>query len=908
MSSEARRWFAKFASLIGRGRAEHELSREIDAHLALLQEDFERRGLPPAEAALAARRAYGGVEQAKELHRAERSHLWLEQLFQDLRHSTRALLRTPGFTLLAVIALGLGIGVNTTLFTAYNAVALKPLPVADPDRVVRFERWVQSGSKGAFQYGFSYPEYAYSLSHTDQFSTLVAASFTFSALASTPNSDATERRTGQLVSANYFADLGIPLRIGRGFLAHEDRTPGGNPVAVISSRFWQRGFGNDPSILGRSVKLNGTAFTIVGVTPEDFTGTTVEVALPDFWAPLSMQAQLVQGQDWLNNPQQQNLQIFGRLKPTASRPAAQAQADLAVRQFAATYIDRDPTTSVTLQRTTYFPNTDDIRFRALIGAVMLMVGLVLLVACANVGNMLLARGASRQREISTRLALGASRARVIRQLLSESILLALLGGAAGLLLSVWSAKLLGLALQRLSGAIGGDFSVINLAPDGRVLLYVLGIAIASGVFFGLSPALRSTRRDLTTALRDNGASSGNLSRSKLRSAFVAGQVAVSALLLATAGLLSRGLVRSQAAEPGFETRSVFSVAAPFSNPGDDPAKAAASRLRLLDKLRELPQLASVSLGSTPFSGTWTPPIVVGNSRTQMLTSNASDGYFETLQIPLLRGRLFRAQESLRGDHLAIITESTARSLWPTEDALGKSLSLDTDWHGKLVPLEVVGIVKDVRFSNLTRPDPGHIFLTAGFDPEGRRQDILVRIQGDRSRALAAIASVVERSDKNLAPGLQLLNLDEGAVQLQRTMSQTFAVLAAILAGLAVALAGVGIYGVIAYLVSQRTREIGIRMALGANSAAVWKDVILQGLRPVVAGMLAGLTAAAGLSALLHQTLLFPGSMDFLYGVPFYDPLTFSILAGFVLAVAALASAVPAFRALRVDPAVALRYE
>ncbi|HEY4361227.1 MAG TPA: ADOP family duplicated permease [Bryobacteraceae bacterium] len=907
MSSEARRWFAKFVSLFGRGRAERDLSREIDAHLALLQEDFERGGLSTAEAALAARRAYGGVEQTKELHRAERSHIWLEQFLQDLHHSTRALLRTPGFTLLAVMALGLGIGVNTALFTAYNAVALKPLPVADPDHVVRFERWVQSRSKGLSQYGFSYREYIYSLSHTDQFSSLVAASWTFSALAA-PSSTTTERRMGQLVSANYFADLGIPLRIGRGFLPQEDRTPGGNPVAVISSRYWQRGFGNDPSILGHSLKLNGTAFTVIGVTPEDFTGTTVEVALPDFWAPLSMQAQLVPGQNWLNSPQQQNLQIFARLKPLSFRPSAQAQADLAVRQLAATYIDPDPTTSVTLQRTTYFPNTDDIRFRALVGGVMLLVGLVLLVACANVGNMLLARGASRQCEISTRMALGASRARVLRQLLSESILLALLGGAAGLSLSVWSTKLLSLALQRLPWTIGGDLSTVNLAPDGRVLLYVLGIAIASGILFGLSPALRSTRRDLTAALKDNGTSFGNLSRSNLRSVFVAAQVAVSALLLATAGLLSRGVVRSQAADPGFETRRVFTVAALFGGSGDDPAKTSASRLLLRDKLRELPELASVSLGAVPLSGTWTPPVVVGNSRAQMLTSYASDGYFETLQIPLRRGRVFSARESLRGDRLAVITESTARNLWPTEDALGKIFSIDIDWHGTLVPFEVIGIVKDVRFSNLTRPDPGHIFLTAGFDPQGRRQEILARIQGDRNRALSAIAAVVERSDKNLLPGLELLNLDEGAVELQRTMSRTFAVLAAILAALAVALAGLGIYGVIAYLVSQRTREIGIRMALGANSAAVWKDVILQGLRPVVVGMLSGLTAAAVLSALLHQTLIFPGSMDFLYGVPFYDPATFSILAGFILAVAGLASAVPAFRALRVDPAVALRYE
>jgi predicted permease len=900
-----RQWFAKVANLIGRSRAERELTREISAHLTLLQDDFEHRGLSPQEAALAARRAYGGVEQAKELHRAERSWIWLEQLCQDLRHAIRALLRSPGFTVLAVIALALGIGVNTTLFTAYNAVALKPLPVADPDHVVRFERWVEN-SLGPFQYGFSYPEYAYCRAHSDQFSSLVAASWTFSALASTTNSAAAEQRTGQLVSANYFPDLGVPLRIGRGFFPQEDRTPGGNPVAVISSRFWQRGFGSDPAVLGRSLKLNGTTFTVIGVTPEDFTGTTVEVVVPDFWAPLSMQAQLVPGQDWLNRPEQQNFQIFARLKASASRSAAQAQASLLVRQFAATYTEREPTKAVTLQRTTYFPNTDDRRFQALMAGMMLMIGLVLVVACANVGNMLLARSATRQREISTRLALGASRARVIRQLLSENILLALLGGGAGLLLSTWSTKLLGQTLQSVASAIGSDFSAVSLAPDGRVLAYVTGVALVSGILFGLSPALQFTRRDLTAGLKDSGASLGNLSGSRLRSFFVAAQVAVSALLLAMAGLLARGLIRSQTAEPGFETRSVFTVAADFGY--IDPAKAVARRRRLLEKLREQPEIAAASLGGPPFSGTWTPAIVVDSSPGRTLADYASDGYFETLRIPLLRGRTFTTQEAENGAHVAVISESTAHRFWPAHDALGRTFTLDLNRNGKMQEFEVIGILKDVRFSNLTRPDPAHVFLPAGVDREGQRQDLLVRIQGDRPHALAAINSVVERSDQDLLPGLRLFNLDDGVVQIQRALSRMSATLAAILAFLAVTLAAVGIYGVISYLVSQRTREIGIRMALGANSATVWKEVVLQGLRPVMAGTMVGLGTAAGCSALLHQTLVFPGSMDFLYGIPFYDPITFSLLLCFVLAVAMVASTLPTRRALRVDPAVALRYE
>ena len=437
---------------------------------------------------------------------------------------------------------------------------------------------------------------------------------------------------------------------------------------------------------------------------------------------------------------------------------------------------------------------------------------------------------------------------------------------------------------------------------------MIAVSLASGIFFGLSPALQFTRRDLTAALKDNSAALGKLSGSKLRSFLIAAQVAVSVLLLAVAGLLARGLIRSQAAEPGFETHSVFNVAGDFAGMGSDPVKAIARQKRLLEKLRERPELAAAALGSSPFGGTWTPPMIAGNVRGRTLAGYASDGYFETLEIPLLRGRIFTSQDAQGGAHAAIVSESTAHRFWPNEDALGKNFSLDTDFRGNLEEFEVIGIVKDVRFANLTRLDPAHVYLPAGATEKGSFADLLVRIQSDRPRALAAIETTVAATDQDLLPGLRLSNLEDGVVRLQRALSEIFTTMAAILAILALALAGVGIYGVIAYVVSQRTREIGIRMALGANTAAVWKGVLLQGLRPVFAGMLLGVAAAAGLSALLHQTLIFPGSMDFLYGVPFYDPVTFASLVCFVLAIAALASAVPARRALRVDPAVALRYE
>ncbi len=901
--------FPRLRALVFRSSVERELDEELAFHIEMQTRKNRALGMEPEQALHRARVDFGADTGAvKEYCRDVLGIVWLEQLRQDIRYACRGLVRSPGFTLLAVFALALGIGVNTTLVTAYNGVALKPLPVADPGQVVRLERCLASKSQGNFQYGFSYPVYVYCRDRSDQFSSLVAASWTFSALASTPGSAATQQRTGQLVSANYFADLGIPLQIGRGFLPQENRTPGANPVVVIGYAFWQRTFAGDPTILGRTIDLNGAVFTIIGVTPEHFTGTTVEVVVPDFWAPLSMQAQLVPGQDWLNRPDQRHFQIFARLKPSSARSTAQAQADLLVRQFAATWTPRDRTTAVTLQRTTYFPNTDDIRFRALMMAVMLMVGLVLLVACANVGNMLLARGATRQREISTRLALGAGRLRVLRQLLSESILLALLGGFVGLLLSLWTTRLLGLALDRNAALIGVDFSTVDLAPDFRVLVYVFVVALASGIFFGLSPALQFIpERPYRGSERLWRIPQQNLGGSKLRSLLVAAQVAVSVLLLATAGLLARGLLRSRAAEPGFETRRVFTVAADFDNLGSDPVNGIARRKRLAEKLRERPELSAVALGSRPFAGTWTPPIVVGSSLGRTLASYAANDYFETLQIPLLRGRLFTAREAGSNVPFAVISESAARLFWPGGDALGRNFALDMNFNGSLQTFEVIGIVKDVRFANLTRPDPAHVYLPPGSGVPGW-VELLVRVPGDRQRALAGVETVVAASDQKLLPGLRLINLEDGAVRLQRSMSNAFAAMAAILAMLALALAAVGIYGVIAYLVSQRTREIGVRMALGADSAALWKRVLLQGLRPVFAGMALGGAVAACLSGILHQTLVFPGSMDFLYGVPFYDPLTFASLAAFVLVVATIAGAIPSRRALRVDPAVALRYE
>ena len=899
-----REWLSRVRGTMFRRRLDDAFTTEVESHLEFLADDLERRGMSPGDARREARRQFGGVAQIQELHREGRGFVSLEHAAGDLRYALRMMLRNPGFTAVAVLTLALGIGVNTTLFSAYNAVALKPLPVADPDRVVRLERWFAS-RRGDVQYAFSYPEYLYLRDHARSFSGQTASSWPVHVFAEWGGGRTAERLQGQLTSANYFAAMGVPARLGRTFAADEDRVPGGNPVVVLSSPAWQRLFHGDSGVVGRIVKLNGTAFTVIGVTGPEFTGTSLALAVPDFWAPLSMQAQLVPGHNWLGNPNEQALQILARMNAGVPLPRAQSEAELLLAQFGATHVERDKTTALTLQRTAFFGNTEDPRFQAMVAALMLIVGLVLMVACANIANMLLARGASRQKEIALRLAMGASRGRVIRQLLTESVTLALAGGVVGLVLSKWSGQLLWLAIENAL-LLPFDPTLklgIDLSPDVRVYAYALALSIATGILFGLSPALQFTRPELTSALKDEGTSLGRRwSRSRMRNFLVGGQVAVSMLLLITAGLLLRGMARSRVADPGFDTHSLYGLAADF---GQDPAQAIARQRRLLERLALAPGVAGVATGAVPMLGTWTPPIVVGSDRDRTLASRGSESYLETIGIPLVRGRSFTKSEVRKNAAVAVISESAARRFWPAADPLGQRFQLDMDFRGTMAEFEVIGVARDVRFANATRLDPAHVYLPLKpLDFE----NALLRVHGDPQNVLAGIRAEVEKADRDLLPSLLLMSVEAGPLKVQKLMVQASTGFAVILAGLALLLAGVGIYGVMAYLVSQRTREIGVRMALGAAAPDVVRDVVISGLRPVGIGIVIGLATAAALSTLLHSTLSFPGASDLLYGVSFFDPATFLGLPAFLLLVAALASAVPARRAVRVDPVVALRYE
>jgi predicted permease len=505
------------------------------------------------------------------------------------------------------------------------------------------------------------------------------------------------------------------------------------------------------------------------------------------------------------------------------------------------------------------------------------------------------------------------RGRVVRQLLTESMLLGLLGAAAGLLLSVWASKVLWAGMARtIQGFFWSNVTfVVPTTPDIRVFGYTLLLALLTGVIFGLAPALQLSKPDLSTAMKDEGSTFGQrMNRSRLRSFLVATQVAVSMVLLISAGLLVRGLLKSQAVDPGFETRSVFMV---LFDRGVNQGDAVTLQKRAVARLTELAELRGVALVERfPMTGTWTPPIVAetgtGAPRGlpgQTLANHVSPAYFETLGVPIVAGRNFTQQESDRSAPLAIVSESGARRFFPGDSPVGRRFKLDMNFRGKFEEFQVIGVAKDVRTAQLSRVDPSYVYLTAA---AAQLSGILIRTEGDAKNALAAVRGALEGVDRSIPPSLSTISLEDGPLRIQKLMSQAYTVFAVLLAGLALALAATGVYGVMAYLVSQRIREIGIHMALGARGSDVLKLVVGRGLRPVFASAALGLAGAAGVASLVRSMLVFPGNPDMLYGVSVFDPVTFIGLACFMAAVSPIASWVPARRAVRVDPLVTLRCE
>jgi predicted permease len=871
---------------------------EVAAHVALLTDDHIRRGMAPDEARRTALVRFGGRVQLAEQQRDARGLPFIDTALQDVRYALRTFRRNIGFTALALLTLGIGIGVNTTVFTLFDAVALRGLPVRQPDTLVRLTRSFQGGRRGDSVYGFSYAEYELYRTRARSLGGVIAASWPFRVAYESGVME------GQLVSEAYFSELGVRAAEGRLLLDDDERTR--QRIVVLSAPGWRERFAADPRIVGRAIRINDEVFTIVGVAHEGFIGTGNPPRTPDFWAPLTLQPQLVPRSDWLQGAQVRPFQVLGRL---ASREtSASARAELTLLERA---VDVESgvmrTIAITPEPATLFGGTTDPRFRAFVFLVMTVVGLVLLIACANLSNMMFARVASRRQELAIRLALGARRSRVARQLLTEALLLAVGGGAVGFLISLWGCRWL---WANITDAVQGFMDarvplVLAVGPDLRVFAYTAAVSLLAGSAFGVWPAARFSKANVAGALKDEGTLLGrSISRSRLRELLVAAQVAGSLALLVSAGLLARGVARSQTVDPGFATRRVFAV---LFGRGTDPPRAQRLQRQVFERLQSLSGVAAAAcVQRVPLIATWSLPVADADAPDHVeesLANYVSAGYFDTIGIPIERGRGFVPQEA---EGSAIVSAAAARTMWPNADPIGRRIRLSTSQTRTpdLHDFVVVGIAKDVHSANVSRPDPMYVYLPTR---ASERYEMLIRIAGETAATLDAVRAAIGGIDRAVLPTLQVVSFDALA-RPQVVLTTTLASVATVLAALALLLASIGIYGVMNVLVSQRVHEIGVRMALGASRSAVLWTILAEGLRPVAVGAGAGLLLAFGVSAILRAMLVAPAAPDLLFGVGAFDPLTFLALCAILAASALVASGVPAYRAARVDPMIALRVD
>jgi predicted permease len=827
----------------------------------------------------------------------------MNSLLQDLRYGARLLMKNPGLTSIAVLTLALGIGANTAMFSLIDAVLLKALPVRQPEELV-----LLSG-------GYSYPGLRI-MREYDQVSTGLAA-FTDVRLGVSIGGQVEPTVLGHLVSGSYFSVLGVHPILGRLLGDDDDRAPGAHPVAAISHGYWQRRFGGDPAIIGKTISLAGMPFTIIGVTPPDFFGVEVGSS-PDVFAPVMMGPQFMDAPPGsasiLEADNYRIFNVFGRLKPGVTKMQAVAGLEVPFRQirdglakafsggkpWVAEQISRE-----TLAVTSFSGGLSQLRrqFSQPLLILMTVVVLVLLIACANLANLLLARASGRQREIAVRICLGAGRGRLIRQLLTESLLLAIIGGILGLLFASWGRQLL-LALM----STGSTPISLDVQTDHRVLGFTGGISILTAILFGLMPALRATRVDLTPALKDNARGlSGSTFRMRLGKALVVTQVALSVILIAGAGLFIRTLYNLNHQRTGLKHENVLAVR--VEPKGSDNKHANSARLSqiyraLIERVEALPGVSSATLSNpSPFSrGSFDAAFRPGQllvdgspaaDQNLVLIAQVYPRYFATLGISFLSGRDIQLSDcSADAPKVVVINKTLARRLFQNADPLGRRV-------GRVgQEFAVVGVVEDVKFGSLREEFAGVIYYPFPNGPTGRGQVTLqVRTIGEPSALVSAIRAEVQRIDETMAvPEIRPLSAFIAASIVQERL---MTMLLSFFGLLAMLLSSIGLYGVIAYSVSQRTQEIGIRISLGAQSRDVQRMVIGQGMKLVLLGVSMGLAAAFGLTRLL-KTLLF--------GVSATDPLTFAVITLLLSGVALLACWIPARRATKIDPMIALRYE
>jgi predicted permease len=804
----------------------------------------------------------------------------MDNLISDLRYALRTLVRNPGFTVVAVLSLALGIGVNVVIFSVVNAALRKPIAgVTNAEGLVRVYRGTHSP--------LAYEDFRYFRDSVRSFAGIVAERLQ---AVTTQRDGSVVALDAAIVPGDYFSTLGVAPAVGRLF---DVGVPMGDPVIVLSHRYWQRELGSDPSVIGKTIRLNDSPFTVVGVASPAFT-SSVSLWNPSVFVPFAAARPLL-GAD----PDRWNGSVYttARLRPSADRAAAQAELDVRTSQLVASRPGtRDGmTTRLDVARGV----VAEVRRPAAVvsGFLMVIVGLVLLIACANVANLLLARATARRREIGVRLAIGASRMRLIRQLLTESLLLAVLGGVAAFVAAVQATRALAAVL---AANIPVDMA-LNFAPDRRVLAFTIALSVVTATLFGLAPALQSVRHDLVTALRDDGDRSG-YRRSRLRSGLVIGQVLLCTVLVAGSMLFLRSLGNARAIDPGFPTANVVDVPINLAPRQLDEAAGSAFYQRVLDETRAIPGVQSATAANVvPLSGSnnqtsiWVEGVtpVAGQRLPQAYFNVVGTDYLRTLGIPLVRGRDVAAEDTRASDPVVVVNATMARQLWPNGDALGRRLSIG----GPTGPwVRVIGIAKDTRYNSLGETTPAFMYLPLTQHYQSSMV-VQVRVPGSVSAVGDAIGRTIRTLDPQL-PAVRPVAL-ETDMQLALLPAKVGAALLGTFGSLALLLATVGIYGVASFAVARRTREIGIRTALGAQRRDVFRLVVGESMRRVVIGLALGLVGALGLARVLASQL---------YGVGAIDPLTFTATPLILGAVALLASWIPARRAARVDPLVALRSE
>ncbi|MEK6322865.1 MAG: ABC transporter permease [Acidobacteriota bacterium] len=815
-----------------------------------------------------------------------------DEMFQDVRYGLRMLRRNPGFTLVAVLSLAIGVGATTTVFSVANAVLLRPLPVKDAAELVSVHK---PDSTGSGIHVVSYPDYLDYRDRNEVFSEMLVWS---EASLSLNTHDQPEAAYAMVVSGNYFSLLGVQPAIGRFFSPEEDRAPGANPVTVISFGLWQKRFGGDASVPGQRIKLNGHPFTIIGVAPKDFT-STYNVFAPALYVPLMMQAQVLSKRDIFSARMSKYLKLTGRLRPGVSAEQAQAALSNIDRQLEEAYAQKGESTmranhGLELVPVGSFPPEIRLEILGAAGLLMAIVGFVLLIACANVAGVLLARATSRQREIAVRFALGATRIRLIRQLLTESGLLFLLAAAAGVGLTIWLTRM----ISKITLPDSVPFA-LDVKVDWRVLSFTLVLSMFTGLVFGLAPAMAASKADLIPALKDAPSVLG-VKRSRLRNAFVIGQIALSLVLLVGAGLFTRAIQYAQTVYPGNEPDTVLTADIDPREQGYTTAQSRAFYQRLIERLTAFPGVELASLAQELYIGEGysTTNLVVKdvNDESKVLTefNTVAPDYFRTMGIALLAGRDFTPADREGAPRVVIVDEATARRFWPGTSPLGKQVRV----RGAREWAEVVGVVENSKHRISGQSPPPFVYEPyLQYQSDNSRMTVLVRHRGDTTNVVSAIRHEVQTLDPDL-PLQSAMTLTE-AVRLA-TLPLRIANLVATAFGLVgLALAALGIYGLVSYAVNQRTHELGVRVALGAQKRDIFKLVVGHGLKLALLGVIVGLALSLGLTRMLAALL---------FGVSTTDPVTYLSVSLLLVIVALGACLSPARKAIRTDPMVALRHE